>query len=505
MEHNKGITLIGILIVIIAAGIISSSFYYYISKQIPKIPENTQESTEGNSSSSEEALIEEQKAEDGLASLPEEILPSDQEITCQDECPQNGLKKCSANGYQTCGNYNADTCLEWSSIASCIANTVCQNGNCVQQECSDGTLSGQCSKDKTKFCDFGNLVNKCSICGCPEGTTCKEDGECKINRITCLKSGVCVNDDIFLIIQKSNDPFIGYGVMHVPTQPGEILMNKEITKFYSKSVAKEADFLVVFKDFDSAPSWAYFVGIKRDTSTRGIGMSWGDHSDFYGTKGDLLALIVAPNIMDLKTSELYDENFVTVAHEIGHYWLMSLDNPMLRIGEGMHYSSCFQNGNIDYRDLMGSTIWNQIADNKFTSINPADVHKDQNRFSPLSLYLMGLIGKEEVGSMYLIEPQDGSSNCMVFNFYNEDPFKLSVIGTKRSITINDIISTYGDRIPSNLTAKKEFSIQFALVTHENSTLTQEDVDKFEKFIGEFPSYFSYATFNKAVFHIVPVK
>ena len=44
--------------------------------------------------------------------------------------------------------------------------------------CSDGTPYGECSSDKPKYCDDGNLVDKCDICGCDSGYRCRGDGTC---------------------------------------------------------------------------------------------------------------------------------------------------------------------------------------------------------------------------------------------------------------------------------------------------------------------------------------
>ncbi|MFH1544794.1 MAG: hypothetical protein ABIE23_01730 [archaeon] len=55
-------------------------------------------------------------------------------ITCYNECPQEGLKQCSDNGYRTCGNYDSDSCLEWSSVTACPEETTCQNGECIPTE-----------------------------------------------------------------------------------------------------------------------------------------------------------------------------------------------------------------------------------------------------------------------------------------------------------------------------------------------------------------------------------
>jgi subtilisin family serine protease len=38
--------------------------------------------------------------------------------------------------------------------------------------CSDGTQSGQCSLTKPKYCDNGNLIDKCTVCNCSSGLVC---------------------------------------------------------------------------------------------------------------------------------------------------------------------------------------------------------------------------------------------------------------------------------------------------------------------------------------------
>jgi len=117
-----------------------------------------------------------QKPTEALEEVEPEV--TEPEITCQDECSSAGLKRCSNNSYQTCGNYDADACSEWSPITNCPSNTVCQNGICIQQKCTDGTLYGQCSTNKPIYCDNGNLIDKCSICGCPSGQECHTDESC---------------------------------------------------------------------------------------------------------------------------------------------------------------------------------------------------------------------------------------------------------------------------------------------------------------------------------------
>jgi hypothetical protein len=56
--------------------------------------------------------------------------------TCSDECSP-AVKTCSSlNAYKTCGNYDADSCLEWSAITNCPANNTCSNGICSAPVCN---------------------------------------------------------------------------------------------------------------------------------------------------------------------------------------------------------------------------------------------------------------------------------------------------------------------------------------------------------------------------------
>ena len=52
--------------------------------------------------------------------------------SCTNECSPSGATQCSGTtGYQTCGNYDADLCLEWSSVTNCQSGYTCSNGQCT--------------------------------------------------------------------------------------------------------------------------------------------------------------------------------------------------------------------------------------------------------------------------------------------------------------------------------------------------------------------------------------
>ena len=48
---------------------------------------------------------------------------------CADECNPAGSKTCEGNSWKQCGNYDADSCLEWSGLTSCGSQT-CDGGIC---------------------------------------------------------------------------------------------------------------------------------------------------------------------------------------------------------------------------------------------------------------------------------------------------------------------------------------------------------------------------------------
>ena len=76
--------------------------------------------------------------------------------------------------------YQLSNC-SWNSLLQ-LCDYGCSNGICLtaptNQTCSDGTLYGQCSTSKPRYCNNGTIINNCQNCGCSVGT-CQTDGSCK--------------------------------------------------------------------------------------------------------------------------------------------------------------------------------------------------------------------------------------------------------------------------------------------------------------------------------------
>lgn len=110
--NNQGQSLVGIIIVLVVVGLISGGLYYYFSRQIPEVFE-----------------IPERPAEEEV--VKEEVVP--EEMAREEKIEEKSVEKP------------------------------------IVQKCTDGTLYGQCSINKPKYCEKGNLIDKASLCGCPKG------------------------------------------------------------------------------------------------------------------------------------------------------------------------------------------------------------------------------------------------------------------------------------------------------------------------------------------------
>ncbi len=62
---------------------------------------------------------------------------------CANDCADYGIAQCygTSNYYQICGNYDNDSCLEWSPPVACASDTVCSGGVCVVAACASYAYS----------------------------------------------------------------------------------------------------------------------------------------------------------------------------------------------------------------------------------------------------------------------------------------------------------------------------------------------------------------------------
>lgn len=105
---------------------------------------------------------------------------------CQNDCASAGLRQCvvgTTTQYRICGNYDADSCLEWSTTPQACANgEVCDAGSCVP-------TTYTCTLTANQTCNATLIGNSTinSTGTCPTGQSCY-----KCNAGYTLQNGVCV-------------------------------------------------------------------------------------------------------------------------------------------------------------------------------------------------------------------------------------------------------------------------------------------------------------------------
>jgi len=148
--------------------------------------------------------------------------------SCSNECSSGAIEKSCVNSTtiktKTCGNYDSDSCLEWSdySYNSCSNNEECKDGSCIKieinctNECNTSDYP-RCKDDKTaELC----LLNSSSNCYYIKEDSCSEkekcvDGTCKIKTTQEIKE------------ETPTRKYYGSGLMNL-TKPSQIIPHGDI-------------------------------------------------------------------------------------------------------------------------------------------------------------------------------------------------------------------------------------------------------------------------------------
>ncbi|MFT7581863.1 MAG: hypothetical protein ACI9MR_003541 [Myxococcota bacterium] len=103
---------------------------------------------------------------------------------CTDECPQLDQTACDAGGVKTCGNFDTDSCHEWSPVQLCVGQTSCNDGVCT------ATCADECTTVNATRCEPAGLGVQ--TCGNSDTDACLEwatTGQCDPDETCSL--GVC--------------------------------------------------------------------------------------------------------------------------------------------------------------------------------------------------------------------------------------------------------------------------------------------------------------------------
>lgn len=262
------------------------------------------------------------------------------------------------------------------------------------------------------------------------------------------------------------------------------------------------DYLVLFNNesIRAAPGAVAYELTARNTRT-GIGERTGDAGKSFGSAGRLQAVLnmgslsqypADPNAVVPTRAISKDTPLSLLGHEAGHLFLAYASvrdpndpaaRPMLG-RQRAHWSFAF---NSEASFLEG----NRIVDNGPDASPRFTTTATVEGYSPLDQYLMGLRPASDVPPVFLVEnpttpiasrgPQAG----------------ISFDGTRRGITVDDVIAAEGRRIPDSTVAQRRFRLAFVLISPGGDPPATEDLAKIDAFRSQFEEFFARATSNNA--------
>jgi len=232
------------------------------------------------------------------------------------------------------------------------------------------------------------------------------------------------------------------------------------------------DFIVFFTNFDFAmpigeaageqyEAVGFYSPVRNDVL--GLGQELQDRSADYGSGGVLQGLITMGNVYR-KASSPFDPGFGdtlnTLSHELLHRFAARVR--FLKDGQpsedllGVKDTAGLRRAHWSFLlDSAGSTLygnpWQDNGDGTYTSL-PGRLY-----YSPLDLYLMGVLDRADVPPMVLLENPEIDRERLPAPY-------VTVPATPRVVTIDDIIAVEGERFPAAAQAQREFRVAVVLVT-----------------------------------------
>jgi len=214
---------------------------------------------------------------------------------------------------------------------------------------------------------------------------------------------------------------------------------QEIANNFYEKHEDTYDFLTIYVTYNDSNNMYHYL-VKNQI--QGIGLSIFNNSDSYGSKGKLIGINWMKDIdMDVEYYERFNHSIKlgvnAILHETSHQWGAYVDfidengqrsNSLRNPYNMAHWDKKLETG----YDLLDGYSWRDNGNGTFT----AKVTDFMQGYSQLDLYLMGLMSKDEVSPLKLINSTSDTKYMDV---------GTTISGSIRTISIQQIIDVAGNR------------------------------------------------------------
>jgi hypothetical protein len=216
--------------------------------------------------------------------------------------------------------------------------------------------------------------------------------------------------------------------------------------------------------------------------------------EFFGTNAPLEASVMHMNQLDYNYNSVETRAAQVMLHEFGHRWLFysrirengsttRILNPIsAHPAQYVHLPAAFPVAQPQESSVMGGAYFTQLQDGRWQA-------KAANAgYSWMDLYLMGLASAEEVTPWFYLGQ---TSPALGGAYWPEDGTVVS--GTKRDVTLQQLIDVEGPRNPTAGFSEKGFRVVFALVTDPGRGPRDAEVAKMDSLRALMSRNFALAT------------
>jgi hypothetical protein len=276
-----------------------------------------------------------------------------------------------------------------------------------------------------------------------------------------------------------------------------------VAKNFYQTHPDSYDQLAIYTNFRYAlggEAFAYEITLKNDI--QGIHLDLFDFSQEFGSAGRLSSylalnqLSVFPDNPDAIAVRTYSTVGV-LAHETAHRWLAY---PFFKAGttnsgDLLGYQQAHWNFFFDAdASLMEGHLIQDNGDGTFAITAVTD------RFGKLDQYLMGLRSASDVGPLFYVRSATGTDHVAT-DVSEPSDVGLTFGGTRTDLSVFDIISAEGPRIPDVTTASNVFHQATILLVRQGTSPSAAEIDKLTRIQQRFQQFYSQASDGLAIVDI----